>query len=722
MGCGASVEQPADGSAPVKSPSAAPPKVEYDDSENGHKPIADKIEACKPKWAALMKGAKTPKDGTGYPIALVADQDEASAGPEGYTSYLKYGKLVYYGKKGAASYGIELPGENPIRTGRGDKAGRGAEYSALEVFAGRLITADDRTGNLDEIAPCGDGFAFRVQPLEDKKGEEMALMMGDGTKKKPLKCEWSTQKGGKMLIGSTGKERTDDDGNVVHEGEMWVKSISPDTMEIEHLDWRDMYGGLRAAAICPHGAGYMIHEGARWSDVHKKWFFLPRKMSRAPYDEVIDAGKCVNLMLAAPEAGDKSGDSVIMQPYLTKSDQRGCSDFLFVPGTNDSHIFMLRTEESLDNVVSTYASVIDLQANVLMEETQIATERKFEGAAWVGGFGPFPPDGPHASGRMLKMQKSIKMANESTPQSAFVFVKPHACTDKVIDLVKSKFSEVGISILSEGDIDGATIDENKYIDQHYYAIASKATIMKPNELNVPKAKFSETFGEEWDDVLAADPPKVLNALDACKFLEVDADTMDARWGEAKAAKRIVKFGGGFYCAKVEVEGKDPLYTLNAFFMSMRSKFTNPDVKIHYFAVEFDAAQLAWADFRGKVLGPTDPAAAPADSLRGKINSDWEALGLAAPPNVGDNGVHASASPFEGLAEKMNWLKLDPAEDTFAKALLDAGVSMDMLKAWTVDPQVVLPGGDGKKGSLFDQLEDMDFTPAVEKCKALAAAQ
>ena len=187
---------------------------------------------------------------------------------------------------------------------------------------------------------------------------------------------------------------------------------------------------------------------------------------------------------------------------------------------------------------------------------------------------------------------------EDTPKfntnQAFVFIKPHACTDKVIDLVKSKFSEVGISILSEGDIDGATIDENKYIDQHYYAIASKATIMKPNELNVPKAKFSETFGEEWDDVLAADPPKVLNALDACKFLEVDADTMDARWGEAKAAKRIVKFGGGFYCARVEIEGKEPLYTLNAFFMSMRAKFTKPDVRIHYFVVRFDAASLSGA--------------------------------------------------------------------------------------------------------------------------------
>merc|ERR1719272_2253492 len=148
----------------------------------------------------------------------------------------------------------------------------------------------------------------------------------------------------------------------------------------------------------------MIHEGARWSDVHKKWFFLPRKLSREAYDEVKDAAKSVNLMLATGEASDPSGDAVLMQPYLTKSDLRGCSDFLFVPGTNDAHMFLIRTEESLDNVVSTYASVIDLEATVLMEEVQIATERKFEGAAWVGGFGPFPEAGATSSGRMLAMQ------------------------------------------------------------------------------------------------------------------------------------------------------------------------------------------------------------------------------------------------------------------------------------------------------------------------------
>jgi hypothetical protein len=42
-----------------------------------------------------------------------------------------------------------------------------------------------------------------------------------------------------------------------------------------------------------------------------------------------------------------------------------------------------------------------------------------------------------------------------------------------------------------------------------------------------------------------------------------------------------------------------------------------------------------------------------------IYKGWEGLGLDYKPNVGDNGVHASASPFEALAERMNWLKVEP---------------------------------------------------------------
>lgn len=66
--------------------------------------------------------------------------------------------------------------------------------------------------------------------------------------------------------------------------------------------------------------------------------------------------------------------------------------------------------------------------------------------------------------------------------------------------------------------------------------------------------------------------------------------------------------------------------------------------------------------------------------------------------------------MEGLAEKANWLGIGIDADPFGKALLDAGLSMDMIKAWSVDPRVKLP--DDSHASIFDVLEDLN----VQECK------
>ena len=66
---------------------------------------------------------------------------------------------------------------------------------------------------------------------------------------------------------------------------------------------------------------------------------------------------------------------------------------------------------------------------------------------------------------------------------------------------------------------------------------------------------------------------------------VDADGMDKEWAKCKAAKKLAKFGGGFYCGLIEVEGKSPLYIFNGLFMEMRSKFTKPGTQIHYYAMK-----------------------------------------------------------------------------------------------------------------------------------------
>jgi nucleoside diphosphate kinase len=312
--------------------------------------------------------------------------------------------------------------------------------------------------------------------------------------------------------------------------------------------------------------------------------------------------------------------------------------------------------------------------------------------------------------------QAIAAAN-GPKNSAFVFVKPHAVTEATKDLVKKGLVDAGLTITSEGSLTAEEIDSKKLIDQHYYAIASKATILKPSELNVPSDKFEAQFGMSWEAALATG--NVYNAMDACAQLGISADEMDAQWGICKKAKKLVKFGGGFYCGLIELEGKTPLYVFNGFFMSMRSKFTAPGVSIYYFTVEWDAASLSWSDFRGQLLGPTDPAECPAGSLRGQIKAQWQALGLKAEPDVGDNGVHASASPFEALAERMNWCGASLEKDPFGAALLSAGVPAASATAWTVDPQVSLPGGG--KGSLFDALEDQDASACVATCQAIAAS-
>ena len=49
--------------------------------------------------------------------------------------------------------------------------------------------------------------------------------------------------------------------------------------------------------------GYMIHEAVVWSDIHKKWFFLPRKASKSKYNDVDDERHGTKLLLSAGQPG-----------------------------------------------------------------------------------------------------------------------------------------------------------------------------------------------------------------------------------------------------------------------------------------------------------------------------------------------------------------------------------------------------------------------------------
>lgn len=63
---------------------------------------------------------------------------------------------------------------------------------------------------------------------------------GDGNLDKGMKLEWATEKDGNLVVGSFGKEYTDDMGRIVNTNNNWVITIDPNG-EITREDWTQQY-------------------------------------------------------------------------------------------------------------------------------------------------------------------------------------------------------------------------------------------------------------------------------------------------------------------------------------------------------------------------------------------------------------------------------------------------------------------------------------------------
>ena len=115
-----------------------------------------------------------------------------------------------------------------------------------------------------------------------------------------------------------------------------------------------------------------------------------------------------------------------------------------------------------------------------------------------------------------------------------------------------------------------------------------------------------------------------------------------------------------------------------------------------------------------MIGATNPADAATGSARAELLSRWAELGLPAAPTLGNNGVHASAGPLEGLKERCVWAGGSLETDALATALTGgANVPRATLRAWLDDNPVVSLGGATDK--IFDLTEEMGTEAVVALC-------
>ena len=306
-----------------------------------------------------------------YKIALIADLDTDSKmanKTNTWKSLYKRGFFIWdTSQKNKPSFEwideIELKGTLSM-------GGRGMELSELIIFNGRLLTVDDRTGIIYWVH-FEKNRKVRLSPW-------IILSDGNGEETKGFKCEWATVKDNHLYVGGLGKEWTTSEGVVLNFNPMWVKRISI-TGEVENIDWHDYYVKMRSSAGIEF-PGYMIHEAIVWSKIHKQWFILPRRASISKYNDVDDERHGTNFLLRAnhdfSEKIDVSRVSELGEPAT-----HGFSSFKFIPGTQDTVIIALKSEEYLGNIAS-YIMVFNIDGTILYPETKIG-DHKYEGIEFV---------------------------------------------------------------------------------------------------------------------------------------------------------------------------------------------------------------------------------------------------------------------------------------------------------------------------------------------------
>ncbi|CAH0563977.1 unnamed protein product [Brassicogethes aeneus] len=299
-----------------------------------------------------------------FKIGIIADLDTNSKSDNEkntWFSYLKTGYLSFnpYSHRVA----ITWDKTDPARlTNNFALKGRGMELSELVVFDGRLLTFDDRTGIIYELS-------------NNKVIPWILLMDGDGKSVKGFKSEWATVKDEILYVGSMGKEWTTASGEYVNSNPQYIKTITTKG-QVSHISWEDNYKRVRSILGISY-PGYMIHESAVWSNIHRRWYFLPRRCSTEKYDEKTDETKSCSVLISTNE------DMYDVQKVDLKSSSntRGFSSFKFIPTSNDLVIVALRTVE-FNGTTETYITAFTIYGQIIMDDTYISN-LKYEGFEFI---------------------------------------------------------------------------------------------------------------------------------------------------------------------------------------------------------------------------------------------------------------------------------------------------------------------------------------------------
>ena len=306
---------------------------------------------------------------------------------------------------------------------------------------------------------------------------------------------------------------------------------------------------------------------------------------------------------------------------------------------------------------------------------------------------------------------------------ALLLIKPHASTVAAQYLITSTLEARKMRVLSRGKFSGKELESQGIFDRHYATVRKFATIADVGSIQLSSLElknFSSRFRADWKEEVCVG--HVLSASDAMSYFGIDAAALFSLWmhGEPRIKLRKGLHVSQFHSSSLPKDSphrsklaeNEPIYILNGFFPSMRADCLSPEAVVHYMVVEWEGSQLSWRQVLSDVVGTSEPGNADVESIRGHMFRDWQRLGLERPPDRRDNGVHFSASAFEGLAERLIWVPGTMLfTDPFGSRLLSCNIPSLTVENWLHNPPV-------QQRAIFDHMNQLDGQECLSKAKEL----
>jgi hypothetical protein len=307
--------------------------------------------------------------------------------------------------------------------------------------------------------------------------------------------------------------------------------------------------------------------------------------------------------------------------------------------------------------------------------------------------------------------KTYEAPEADTAHQFVLFLKPEVTAvhegvnvQAALKLILERLTAFEVSVHAIRVLPASYLDKHSILDQHYGVINAISKQGASALADAAREKLHTVFADEIEQGALI--------LGGHQFLSEQSDFSALALSTLNDNIGTTKLGGGSYCMKLNVLGQTYLL-LNPFHAYQLVPFTTPGRAI---IVLEGRSNKDWEVLRSELTGATNPAKAHEGSIRAELLARKEELNLKA-VNQGNNGVHLSAGPLEGMVELKRFFSdhevgktLDWTDLRFGQQLADAGVSRERITELAANIPLNV---EGQPVPAFDLTEEVNAAEALK---------